>query len=430
MATSGLRTDLEDQKLPPLPLVWLEVLLLSAALPLLGRLLRPHDPLWRDAPFPWLVLAPLLLGLRHGFTRALCSALCLDGLLLLEARGAGRPLPGVLCLGILLTAMLAGEFCDLWQRRLQQLDELNRYRREHLAHFTRAYHLLALSHERLERRALCNTRSLREALSELRRRLIHQAGLGEPPWEALAQLFAHFGDVQVAALFPVDERGALAAEPAARLGDPAPLRLDDPVLQAARRRRQVVSLSGLPDDAAALSGLLMAVPLCDIQDRLYGVLAVEDLPFSAFTEEHLRLLAVLGAHAGDALALDAQPAAVALQQKLERCHRDAQEHRLAAMLLALRFPAPGPPLERALAALRGIDQPWLREDGQGRPELILLLPLTDERGAAGLLARLDEALREHGGLVGAGVVAHQQAVTGQGLPAAALESLLEASRGG
>ena len=77
-------------------------------------------------------------------------------------------------------------------------------------------------------------------------------------------------------------------------------------------------------------------------------------------------------------------------------------------------------------ALRGIDQPWLREDGQGRPELILLLPLTDERGAAGLLARLDEALREHGGLVGAGVVAHQQAVTGQGLPAAALESLLEA----
>ena len=34
-----------------------------------------------------------------------------------------------------------------------------------------------------------------------------------------------------------------------------------------------------------------------------GVLAVEDLPFSAFTEEHLRLLAVLGAHAGDALAL-------------------------------------------------------------------------------------------------------------------------------
>ena len=143
---------------------------------------------------PWLVLAPLLLGLRHGFTRALCSALCLDGLLLLEARGAGRPLPGVLCLGILLTAMLAGEFCDLWQRRLQQLDELNRYRREHLAHFTRAYHLLALSHERLERRALCNTRSLREALSELRRRLIHQAGLGEPPWEALAQLFALLGD--------------------------------------------------------------------------------------------------------------------------------------------------------------------------------------------------------------------------------------------
>ena len=77
MATSGLRTDLEDLPTPPRWLVWAETLVLTAAPPSLGLWLSPRDPLFIDARFPWLVLAPLLLGLRHGFARALASTLVL-----------------------------------------------------------------------------------------------------------------------------------------------------------------------------------------------------------------------------------------------------------------------------------------------------------------------------------------------------------------
>ena len=46
--------------------------------------------------------------------------------------------------------MLVGEFRDIWDRRLERLDLANDYRQLRLDEFTRAHHLLRISHDRLE----------------------------------------------------------------------------------------------------------------------------------------------------------------------------------------------------------------------------------------------------------------------------------------
>src|SRR6185436_68218 len=102
------------------PWRWLECLAITALPPLAGIWLRPADPLFTGAAFPWPVLAPLLLGLRHGFALGLSSGLLL-GLMLLACHRLALTAapPGTLALGLLLVGLLAGEFADSWERRLR-----------------------------------------------------------------------------------------------------------------------------------------------------------------------------------------------------------------------------------------------------------------------------------------------------------------------
>ncbi|WVM92368.1 hypothetical protein ULG90_22765 [Halopseudomonas pachastrellae] len=74
-------------------------------------------------------------------------------------------------------------FRDLWGRRLERLQTANEYRQYRLDEFTRAYHVLRSSHERLEQRVAGSDTSLRSTLLLLRRQL-----QDKPEGDALAQM--------------------------------------------------------------------------------------------------------------------------------------------------------------------------------------------------------------------------------------------------
>lgn len=443
-----LQTTVEDLPAPRPSLMFIEVVMVTLLLPALGLWRHGSDPMFLHAGFPWVILAPLLLALRYGFAQGLLSALSLSMLmygLFRSGRLGVQQFPSSLVLGLLLVAMLAGEFCDMWHRRLDRLSELNRYRQMLVQKFTRSYQLLQLSHEQLERRVLANTRSLRETMTYLRERAL-SIDSNSPDHRELNHLMmevlSSFGLLQVAALYHVDDFGIFIPQVVAKLGNPKPVPIDDPMLLQAIRTKQLTCIrpeeNPTPQVPSEDSGptyisemLLAVIPLSDVNGKLRGVITVQAMPFEAISRDHLNLLAVIGGHLGDLLALGAGGGAFEFNTALRRSHIDARDHRLAATLMGLRLnpkQAPESLWQEVLELHRGLDQPWLTHDRQGDPALLLVMPLTDAEGARGFLARLDRHCQDRYGksLGEAGVRAHPVLIDGSGEALDKLRALKEA----
>jgi hypothetical protein len=217
---------------------WCETLILTAVALGLGALARPADPLFAQAQFPWPLLGPLLAALRYGFAHGLVSGL-LVGLGTqgwLAVAGTGElDTPLLPIVGLLCCALIAGEFRDAWQRRLTRLQRVAEYSEARLGEFTRAYHLLRLSHDQLEQRLAGTSHSLREALFDLRRnlgpRLRHDCGVdpcGGLGDEVLA-MFAEYGALATVALHAIDSdsNGPRLGAVCAELGEPEAVTADD-----------------------------------------------------------------------------------------------------------------------------------------------------------------------------------------------------------
>lgn len=405
-----------DQGLDPPPWRWLETAVLTFGPVLVASGLRPHDPLFLESDFPWLAIAPLLAGLRYGFAHGFASALCLALLVglghRLEWGAAAARLPGSRIVGILVVGMLAGEFADRWLRRIERLRVVGRYRQQRLEEFSRAYHLLKVSHDRLEERMAGNTTSLRGALLSLRRRFSEgpHSGLADVG-DAIMDLFAEHGWVQVAGLHEAISSGEIDPEPVARLG--AAPRVDPslPMIRRAVEARSLVTVRELPES----SGPLAVVPVEDVDDRLLGVVIIHEMPFVAFTEEHLHLLVVLGGHTADLLTAAEQtadledPAAQDFLRRLRRAHEDMRRYGLPASLVGVTIGPPGARagVDRLLEGTkRGLDQDWRRAAPDGGVILMLLMPLTDAQGVEGYERRVRALVRERfAGVVGSEEVA-------------------------
>jgi hypothetical protein len=443
-----LQNILEEAPSPRPQLVLLEVAVVTLLLPAVGFWQRPHDPFFLQGGFPWVVLAPLVLGLRYGFAQGLGSAaaLCLMMFACLRAGRLGVPeYPGSTALGLLLIAMLAGEFCDMWQRRQSRLREVCYH--HHLARqkFTRSYHLLALSHEQLAGRVLANTRSLREAMTYLRERAatVQPGSSGKDKSELyrlMMEVLSSFSHLQVAALYLVDEHGIMIPRPVARLGDTRHVPLGDPLLVQALKTGQLtcvrpadiaITTAEGSDSPSQAGSLLAALPLVDVHGRMWGIVAVQAMPFEALSRDPLNLLAVISGHMGDLMALAEGGGMHQFHTCLLRCHRDAREHNLPAMLVGISIDsAQAPPhlLQELLDQDRALDQPWLTRNSKGHGVLMLVMPLTDAEGARSFVQRIEDWHQGRYGkpLSDGGVQIHQQKIDGVGRAEDKLQALKEA----
>ncbi len=376
-------------------------------MPLLGLWLQPADPFFLDSGFPWVVLGTILPALRYGFSHGFVSALVLIGLLLWawKSQRLGTPdFPQTFALGLLVLGMLVGEFTDAYRRRIGQHRIINEHQRNRLDEFTRNYHLLRVSHDRLEQRLAASSHSLRGALLELRQRLEAHAGAPlQDNARNILDLFADFGWLQVASLHAVQGEH-LCIPPLATLGEPAPVDPLAPMVRHTLKQRELLSIREEFLARQTDPGPLLAtIPVIDVNDRLWALILVQEMPFIALHEDNLRLLAVLGGHLGDLLSASADLQgqenldAARFRRQLARALQDARRYRLPALLATLRFPEDDPGADEKidffLAQLRGLDHPWRPRVAAG-PVLFLLMPLTTESDFAAYRARMDRQLRE------------------------------------
>lgn len=350
--------------------------------------LRPKDPFFLAAPFPWIWLAPVLVALRYGSAAALIAALTLAaGWSLAASRWAD--FPRGYFLGGFITAFLCGEFRDLG------LAEVNRERktREHLGsrldELGRAHQVLAQSHERLMTDFIGHPPTLRDALAEIPRPA--SGRLDAEAAQALLVFLARFFQLETAAIHPMEEDG-LRAAPSAALGQARRLDGKEALIAACLETR---SLCHALEDAEAPGPYLFAAPIAAAGGPVLAVLAAEKMPFFAFQEENLRgLSAALGYYADTlaAAALAAQVIAEVPDCPVEFAAGYLRLHRLQALagvpgVLAARI-LPAGAADDFPAPRRGADLAWRREDGNGNAALILLMPFCGEEQARAALARL------------------------------------------
>jgi hypothetical protein len=390
-------------------LAWLETLVITAAIPALAYWFSPHDPFLLESSFPWVIIAPILLGSRYGFAHGFTSAAALVlALTFFWHQGwlPGDDYPNSLSLGLLLTGIVTGEFGESWARRERHFDAKYNYLQTRFAEFSRVYQLLKVSHAKLEQQVQGSPASLRTTLLSFREYLSIRpfdetrplGGVGD----RVLEIFRDTGGVQMAALYPVSVPFGIDLTPAARLGRPPELVASNPLLREALRTGQTVTVNEDGYSSAA-DQLLAVVPLVDVYDRIWGVVAINEMPFVEFQRGTLDLLTIIGGYIGDAIRAGSggswsrNGAAETFWNQLERCLRDVRSHRLPAGLVIMDIGNPhafAPALKLIQAQSRGLDTVWVPDTGENAGVVCALLPLTDDAGVATYVSRLEALLRE------------------------------------
>lgn len=427
-------------------------LVMSAAIGF-SAIVRPGDPLWTASPFPWMWLVAAVLALRYGSVHAvLAMGIALAGWIALDA--ARAPLgefPRVSFLGGLVLALVAGEFSDVWNARLNQGQAVNAYLDERLRALTQHHFLLSVSHDRLEQELLARPFTLRETLFALRQVTRQRPRTPAEPLPAgawLLPLLAQSCRLEAAALFAV-RGGRLDPQPAAVLGefgqiDAADadrgnrLDLNDPMLTAALETGELMHVQSEPFvETDRPSRYTVCAPIASSGGQVLGVLAVERMAFTALTLETLRFLTVLLAYYAD--SLDHADGVRAIQRAYPRCPDEfavelVRLQRLHATafirssLVAFALPTDAQEAEEWVARFerlrRSIDIGWLHAAGTRRA-LLMLLPLTHAQGVEGYLERIRRAVQEqYGAELGSAGIALRSVELDERAPAEQLRDFL------
>jgi polysaccharide biosynthesis protein PelD len=373
---------------------------------------HPQDPFWTQSGFPWLWLASTMIALRSGsMLGAAAVGVALACWFALATTGmVSGEFPRSNFLGGLILALLAGEFSDVWNARLNQSNAVNAYVDERLHALTHHHFLLSVSHDRLEQELIARPYTLREMLNTLRRLVLpeHRKNDTLPGAAVLLQLLAQSCRLETVALFELRER-QLQNTASAVLGDFSGIDTSDAMLAVALESGQLTHVQSQPFvDVDEPSRYMVCAPVLTSSGQLLGVLVVERMAFTALTLETLQFLTVLLAYYAD--TVEHAPSTQPIIDKYPRCPMEFAvelvrlKRLLEAAFIRSNLVAFAAPTGAATAEWflridrlkRNVDLGW-EHTHEGQRILLMLLPLTDETGVAGYLDRINQMVREQYG---------------------------------
>lgn len=286
------------------PKALLETAGLTLAVPCIGWLLDRNDPLMLHRSFSWLILAPFLVGIRHGLALGCASAIALDAVIVFAWRAQAlgvEALPGETVVGLIGLSMVAGQYANVWARDLGSLEARAETLQYRLTALTRAHLALELSHDRL-RDERPDDVSLRDALQALSAAAMDPKRQPNDLEQRMMALLVRYCGLEIASLHRLGQGGRFAADPIAVIGRPAAVDPGDLLLQRALDTRLLVHVAELSQSHAAGSTLLAAVPITEAGGLLRAVLCIQSMPFMAFHRRNLQMISALACHWADLTA--------------------------------------------------------------------------------------------------------------------------------
>lgn len=385
---------------------WIETFVVSACIIGFSWLINPNDILFLKQDFPWFILAPMFLALRHGFMFGFVSALLFIGLTVLIWRMGwieGYDFSTTVLLGLLISTSLAGEFSDFWQRRLGKVEVENEQRNRRLQEFTRSYHLLRVSYDQVVERMAGSEVSLRQTFVNMRQEIVGSGRDSDPlvvEAERILALFRRFAAVQAASLHRVNGEG-VEVQALGRLGavpeDVTRLSDSGIVSESLQTQRMITVLAEENGAPRYVDGNILAVaPIGDLSGKLWAMLVIYRIPFLKFTEDNLSLIALMASYLGDLLS------ELQLEMRDERAHeldfyeelklsvRYARLYGVSAKLVTITLPKGYPEMfEKLLSLRRSLDKTSSRYTQDGAPVALWLMPFSDDFAVAGFQARIN-----------------------------------------
>ncbi len=392
-------------KQPALWLSFTEAVLIPVFITMLGFIFNSGDPLFIASPFPWLLAGPLLAGMRYGSSHGLLASGVAVALIIgYWQLGYLTALPFEQMIGFILTGLVCGELADLWLRRLGRLEVLAQYQQRRLNEFTRSHQLLRISHKQLEAQLMGQRHNLRSALEQLAER--GQMFAGEPNilgrfGADVLQFFSIYGMVNEALLYKVEGK-TIQASAVAQLGCGKEINSDHPMIKHCIQERRLVSLrDDDPLNHRDSDRILAVIPLVDVQERVWGVIPILDMPFHAYHNDNLSVLAVMAAAVGDLISDLHEPRYARspnqrhqFSRELDRWISYSRRYALPTTLVSLRLDKHIGAERRELInaviyeQLRGLDKAMNINHADGGSTWITLLPLTDLKGAQAFQQRI------------------------------------------
>lgn len=383
---------------------WTESIAISLSVPVIGYAIDSSDPFFINYRFPWLILAPVLAGLRYGFVCGLTSAALLVSLV---TSGFYLGWPGVsffpeeMIIGLLVLTLISTEFRESSTRQIKLLDHEYNHLKVRMDKFSRSYQLIKDSHYRLEQHLASQAKSLRLSLDDLKKKVLtwenHKgeplAGIGD----SILKILGSYANVQMAGIYAVNEHRKMNPNPVASLGQPRTLLPSDPVVAEALKTGNVASIEMEQNGALPAVGALVAIPLVDVYERIWGVIVVNEMPLFAFQENTMDFLAVLGGKMGDLVKrraeahCDENDVGKIFESRLQRITDEIRYLKTSAVAIATVISSDEPQSEllaKFQAELRGVDEILIINDSWNRHVFLLLLPYTDEHGANEFLNRV------------------------------------------
>lgn len=385
---------------------WIESITISILFPVIGHYIDSSDPFFINHEFPWLIFAPLLICLRYGFVYGIMSASLLIGLVAITFY-LGWPqvpfFPTEMVIGLLLVTMISAEFHDIWFRKIRLIENKYNHIKLRMDEFSHVYHLLKGSHNRLEQHVVNQAGSLRLSLLDLEQKILSLEKNEGMPLEGVSEhilkLFADYGNFQIAAIYAVNNQKKIKnidIKPVACLGHPFPLWSLDPLVKEALSTGCVASVKMEDDHAMIAGGALVVIPLMDTYQKIWGIVAVSEMPLFSLHENNLDLFAVLGGRIGDLIkrrdesSCNINGNSDDFKRRLYRVFEDIKQLKVSAVVIASTISNKEQEnkfLARVQADFRGLDKFWIFKNDQNNQVILKLLPLTDESGAIEFLNR-------------------------------------------
>lgn len=436
MLTDVHRNNLQVQPLspastPPFFGSLIETVFLTLTGFLLGYWLLPEAPLFATQGFTWLIVGPFLSGLRYGFFHASFS-IFLSLSIIISAYF--YPLPwategsiSTICLTLFWIGFISSGFKYYWEQKTIQLNAKSKYLDQQLTEITKAHSLTKISHDRLQELVVSQV-SLRDTILEVRKQILNLGFNKENDYlkhvsSAILRVLSEYGDIQMASLHEVNSRQHINARAIDHIGKHK-IRIDpkDPLLLEAIETRKTVSLkTQLLADKKYQGSLILAIPLADSSRKIWGIIAVYQIPFRSYHPDNLTLISTLSGYIGDLIGKQVYSSSTVIKNtelhafilQIQRCILDLSSYNIPSSILSLEFKdnkhykiLEGLLLQRK----RGLDQSWSSINRHGSPVLCFLMPLTSILELEPYKSDILKSIQEHynfSSFQAAGILVHQ-----------------------
>lgn len=356
--------------------------------------------------FLWACIGPLIIGLRYGTAKGfVCALATVTAVFVITKFMATDTIMSLSnTVGICVAAILAGEFHDVWYKKIEKYKLNHDYMERKLHSFTQNYHLLKVSHDQLEQKIATDTVNLRSSMLTLQRIASkspsHElTNLSSP----FLDIFRETGGIEVAGIYKV-ENNHIVPNAIKTLGDQHKFDANDPMLLDMMKHKMLATIAKSVAPHEHQSRYQVCIPLVDTNDELQAVILVEKVKFFMLTNINIALMSALANFAADLVSSESttprlEPSQGDLfRQYLNRAMENREQFGADSSVVICidRSGEHEVSLSHAVDYRRGADVYWTcrhsTNNTEAYPAVAVLLPLTSLVDAQAYILRLKEIL--------------------------------------